>query len=102
MSAYRRKMPISKSQEIALASIGVMPREGYTGWFCTANAPNAIRAGTKIKKVRQEEGDTHPLGATGTVLGSISPNDLGIMYFIEWDDKPRHAIATIAWKVARA
>lgn len=101
MSAFRRKMPISKSQAIALASVGVMTREGYTGMFCTTDAPNAIPAGTQIKKVRTESDDEHQIGSTGAVLGSISVNNLGIMYFIEWDDKPKHAISTVAWKIAR-
>jgi hypothetical protein len=101
VSAYRHKMSPSKSQIIALASVGVMAREGYTGMFCTTNAPNAIKAGERIHKVKCEANDEHPVGAIGTVLGSISVNNLGIMYFIEWDDKPKHAISTIAWKVAK-
>ena len=46
-----------------------------------------------IKTASDPSGDLTPLGTVGAVRGSISATDLGTMYFIEWNDKPRMVIA---------
>lgn len=74
-------------------------RPGWVGNFTTHNAPGAIQAGGRIIKVAEEPGDTTPLRTGGNVLGSMLHPQRGILYFIEWDDKPRYAVAVIAWKV---
>lgn len=61
--------------------------------------PGRYRNGMRVAKVRTEKGDIRPVGATGTVLGSISQPKFCSLYFIEWDDTPRHAVGVVDWKV---
>lgn len=77
---------------------------GYTGAFTRRRADGALPNGTRVKKIKVEEGDTHPVGALATVLGSIRDPDgeRRIMYFIEWDAMPKTAVACIAWKLEKA
>ena len=75
---------------------------GWTGAFTRNEELGAIRNGLRIVKVMSEPGDTHPLGAMGTVLGSFrhpkAPAGL-VLYFIEWDANPRVAVAVIGNKI---
>lgn len=74
---------------------------GWTGGFTRETYPGALPSGTRIVKVRTEPGDLVPIGANGTVLGSVGHSSLkDIAYFVEWDDRPKHAVATIDWKIA--
>jgi hypothetical protein len=78
---------------------------GYHGVFTRDQAPGALASGTRIMKASSEEGDAHPDGALGTVLGSMSHPEVqngAVMYFIEWDARPKVAIATIGVKVVPA
>jgi hypothetical protein len=78
---------------------------GYHGAFTRDQAPGALANGTRIMKANSEEGDAHPDGALGTVLGSMSHPEIqngAAMYFIEWDARPKVAIATIGFKVVPA
>lgn len=78
---------------------------GYTGGFTRDQAPGALRNGTRIMKANSEDGDGHPNGALGTVLGSISDPNVAkgmVMYFIEWDARPKVAVGTIGFKVVPA
>lgn len=72
--------------------------EGWIGVFTRAQAEGAIPNGTRVVKVLVEKGDTHPLGAKATVLGSAvvpeMPGRFG--YFVEWDTHPRIAVF-VAW-----
>ena len=82
---------------------------GYIGMFTRDEADGAITNGTKIVKVWCEPSDSHQIGATGTVLGSmVVPPDIqklpkltGIKhaYFIEWDDSPGVAVGCIDKKI---
>lgn len=84
-------------------SIGYHP--GYTGAFTRDQAPGALPNGTRIMKANSEDGDGHQDGARGTVLGSISHPDVhggAVMYFIEWDARPKVAVGTIGFKVVPA
>jgi len=74
-------------------------RPGWVGVFSTDEAPGAMRNGTRIVKSAKDPGDARGIGATGTVLGSLSDPEWGLCYFIEWDSQPRVAVAVIAWKV---
>lgn len=81
------------------------PRPGWVGSFTTQESPGAFPNGTRIAKVDQDNAnDLTPIGTEGTVLGSMRHPDpkLGLCYFIEWDDKPRCAVAVVAWKIGRA
>jgi hypothetical protein len=85
-----------------LEATGLCNEPGWHGSFTRRNALGAWRAGTRIVKVKSEEGDATPDGAQGVVLGSISHKDLqnGMpLYFVEWDSQPRCAVACIGWKL---
>jgi hypothetical protein len=81
---------------------------GYIGLHTQDEAPGAMPNGTRIVKVLFEKGDTHAIGSTGIVLGSIpAPNDphppvlINHFYFIEWDDYPGFAVGVADLKIAR-
>jgi len=45
--------------------------------------------GTKVKKVKGEEGDYHPLGVKGIVYGSMFHENLGGAYLVKFhSDEP--------------
>jgi len=73
---------------------------GYAGAFTREQSFQAkYKNGSRVAKVRTEKGDTNPIGVTGTVLGSISHPEVGVGYFIEWDDFPRLAVFVVEWKL---
>jgi hypothetical protein len=81
------------------------PREhdGYFGVFTRDQSPLAKYSnGARIVKVRTEPRDGNPLGATGTVLGSIGHPEVGVGYFVEWDRMPRCAVFVADWKLGLA
>ncbi len=80
--------------------INLREHPGYRGMFTRDEAEGAYRNGTRVIKTASEPGDGHPVGATATVLGSISHPPLGIMYFVEWDRTPKFAIAVLATKIS--
>lgn len=66
---------------------------GYLGMFTRDQCPLAkYRNGARIVKVLAGPGDVHPVGSTGTVLGSMGHPEVGVGYFVEWDCKPRVAV----------
>ena len=73
---------------------------GYTGCFTRDRYPLAkFDNGQRVVKVKEEDGDTHPVGSCATVLGSIGHPDIGVGYFVEWDDLPRVAVFVVEWKL---
>lgn len=84
--------------------LGVKEHEGWTGVYTTREYPGAIPNGTRIKKIAEDpEGDRTPLGAEGTVLGSIMPTPFDpVGYFVEWDAAPKNAVFVVDWKIGRA
>lgn len=78
--------------------------KGWRGAFTRNVAMGAYANGSTVVKVNSEENDSHPNGARGKVLGSMSHPDIqdgAVLYFIEWEAAPRTAVATIWWKVQR-
>jgi hypothetical protein len=78
---------------------------GWTGAFTRQQAQGALANGTRVVKTSSEQGDAHPDGTRGTVLGSISEPAVqngATCYFIEWDPRPRTAVAAMAFKVRPA
>lgn len=73
---------------------------GYVGAFTRASALGAIRNGSLVVKVKTEPGDHNKIGARATVLGSIYNPGMGLLYFLEWEGLPGHAVACIAEKIA--
>lgn len=82
---------------------------GWVGGFTRDQAPGAYPCGSRIVKVRKEDGDSTPLGTGGTVLGSLDGSVLGhrnpdghvirFGYFVEWDTTPRVAVFVLDWKI---
>ena len=78
---------------------------GWIGAFTREQAAGALPNGTPIVKVQTENGDAHPVGTLGVVLGSFSHPEIldgQLFYFTEWTHKPRVAVAVVAWKIERA
>lgn len=73
---------------------------GWTGVFTRQEAAEALyRNGARIEKAQFEDGDAHPVGARGTVLGSIHAAKIGTAYFVEWDDEPKVAVAVTETRI---
>jgi hypothetical protein len=86
------------------------PQPGYIGVFTRGTAPGAIPNGARIVKVKTEPGDYNPIGALGTVLGSMRPPaevrrlfpDVLYFYFVEWDAMPGTAVGVMSTKIDKA
>ena len=79
--------------------------QGYVGAFTRDQAKGAIPNETRIQKTNSEKGDPTPDGTPGTVLGSMrAPESMGklLMYFVEWENRPRVAVGIMATKIERA
>lgn len=72
--------------------------QGWTGMFTRARARGALPNGMRVVKAASEPFDIHEAGATGNILGSLQA-DGALIYFVEWDDRPRFAVGTMAWKI---
>ena len=81
--------------------LGLTNHEGYLGCFTRAVYPGALPNGTCIFKANSETGDQTKDGTGGTVMGSIGHPEVGIMYFIEWDNNPRMVVGCIAKKIEK-
>jgi hypothetical protein len=74
---------------------------GWTGAFTRNDAKQAkYRVGTRVTKIEQEPGDATPVGTKGTVLGSMYGPNVGVGYFVEWDDKPKVAVLVIERRIS--
>lgn len=71
---------------------------GYVGAFTRNEALGAWRNGTRLEKVKSEDGDAHELGDECAVLGSMVHQGQ-LAYFVEWDGNPGIAVACMAWKL---
>lgn len=83
--------------------VGLLQYEsGYVGAFTRAEADGAWKNGTRVVKIKREQGDHHDIGSKATILGSIrTPNESIIMYFIEWDAMPKSAVACAETKLGK-
>lgn len=73
---------------------------GYVGVHTREQSPLAeIPNGATITKTVCKKGDSHEVGDCGVVLGSIGHEEVGVMYFVEWDDKPRVAVGVMGAKI---
>lgn len=88
-------------------AFGIAFHPGYAGAFTRGQAQGAYECGSRVIKANSEAGDANPDGSLGTVLGSIkAPSGMSnpayagkIMYFVEWDARPKHAIGIIETKL---
>ena len=87
--------------------------EGFFGVFSRYEAKDAWPNGTRVRKVNGEDGDSHPDGTLGTVLGSLkcegdAYNEVAAakgvthLYFVEFDASPGFAVGTISIKLEKA
>jgi hypothetical protein len=80
--------------------VGLKEHEGYWGVFTRAEVLGAWRNGTVVVKIASDEvGDYTANGTLGKVMGSLHHPDQGVLYFIEWDDKPGIVIGCMAKKL---
>lgn len=89
-------------QQFAYGAAVFKEEEGWLGLFTRHEQMGCWRNGTRIVKTMAEPGDTHPIGAKGTVLGSVYVPTQGVGYFVEWDDMPRVAVGVVAAKIGKA
>lgn len=93
-------VPTELEEKLA-ALLEIREEPGWQGSFSRKQYSGALLNGTRIKKVAGVPGDKHSLGAQGTVLGSVMMFPWEpFVYFIEWDDSPRVAVAISNFKVA--
>jgi len=74
---------------------------GWRGVHTRAEAPGAMRNGTRVRKIAKEDGDSHPIGSLATVLGSLHLPERGYGYFVEWDASPRTAVLVVEAQIER-
>ena len=75
------------------------------GHYVETQAEGAIANGARVRKRVAEEGDSQPVGAMATVLGSVGPfAEPGTRYgyFVQWDEIPNVAVFVVDWKIEAA
>jgi len=87
------KIPVKTLREV---QAGDMPM------FHDGDAPGAWPKGTRVRKSRNDPGDTHTIGDQATVLSSLGPMDGMFLYFVEWDDLLRIPVGIRSDKLALA
>jgi hypothetical protein len=74
---------------------------GWRGPFTRREAPQArYPNGSRVRKAKHERGDVTTLGTMGTVLGSLYVPNVGVGYFVEWENRPRVAVFVVEYKVS--
>jgi hypothetical protein len=80
---------------------GIREHDGWRGEFTTQKSQLAkIANGARVEKIASEDADAHPIGAMGTVLGSVGAPDLGVTYFVEFDLTPRESTLIVEANLA--
>lgn len=79
--------------------MGLSYHRGYVGVFTRATYPGALASGIRVVKANSESGDYTVDGTAGTIMGSIGNPEIGILYFIEWDNRPGYVIGCVEKKV---
>lgn len=91
-----RTLPEIHREESGVKMIGELLGIAYID----EDADGALPRGVRVIKIGSEDGDGHPDGSRGKILGSVSDPEQGIAYFVEWDDSPRVPVLVIAHKIA--
>lgn len=88
------------------ARFGIRYHEGYASPFTREQSPLArYRNGARVRKAKVDRAGRHgehPIGSLGTVLGSIGRADIGVAYFVEWDESPGAPTVVYEGKIERA
>jgi hypothetical protein len=83
-----------------MEKLDIRHEPGWYGAFTRQQAPEALfKNEQRIKKALGEPGDGTPIGTIGTILGSLYAPELGVVYFVEWNNRPRVAVSVVAWKI---
>lgn len=70
---------VNEIYAVAMRYYGIREHDGWSGVFTTQQSPLAkIANGARVEKIASEDGDAHPIGATGTVLGSVGAPSIGV------------------------
>ncbi len=94
-------MKIALEQPVARL-FGIKSHPGWHGEFTTRSAIGAYPNGSRVVKIACDPaGDENENGSVGRVLGSIQWDTSPIMYFVEWDHRPRHAFCVHAGKLEK-
>jgi hypothetical protein len=95
---------IGDHEEALAETYGIRQRPGWAGAYTTRRAVGALPCGERVLKANSEPGDGTPDGQAGTVLGSVGGDALGgaVLYFVEWDGRPRVAVGVAGQKLAPA
>lgn len=82
----------------------IKEHEGWVGVFTTNQDPHAkFKNGTRVCKTGTVGSDAHPDGSLATVLGSVGADDARfLVYFVEWDDMPKHACVVAHFRLKAA
>lgn len=97
---------MTKGIEIEVDDGGFLRYEpGWAGAFTRATAKGAMPSGSRIVKSNSEADDATPDGTPGVVLGSLSHPSVHngiVVYFVEWANRPKRAMAVMETKVRSA
>jgi hypothetical protein len=102
MSEEKELKPVLLAPETAARAlaVGLRTEPGWhEGVFTRERAVGALPNGIRVKKANSEESDMTKDGEEGVILGSIGFPRIGYGYFIEWDERPKHAVFTVAKKL---
>ena len=87
-----------------LKSINIM---GKTIIYSDIDSPGApIKKGEHIIKIKSEEGDSHPIGTRGVIVGSLGPlnweNRTDVYgYFVKWETDPLIPVFVTDFKIKK-
>ena len=98
-----RKITVPQDLVSDLVRVGLLKIDHEGKATIDHQADGAIPNGARVVKQNAEQGDTHPDGTPGTVIGSLPPvmyqDRLTIMYCIEWGPSPGIPVFTVDYKV---
>jgi hypothetical protein len=84
--------PIKTLREVAAGDLPMFP---------AGEARGALPNGTRVRKIRDDPGDTHTLGDQAVVIASHGPRYSEYLYFVVWDDLPDIPVGIQSSKLAR-
>lgn len=88
------KPPVRVLRDLGPSDVGLRPV------FNPGQAAGAFLNGSRVKKSRNDPGDTHTVGDCATVLASNGPINGEYFYFVEWDDLPGVPVGIRGGKLA--
>jgi hypothetical protein len=99
MSRGTKRTLAQNPDDAMLRLFGIRLHPGWEGMFTRGEYPGAMRNGTRVEKINGAPTDSHPDGARATVLGSFGLPEVGVAYFVAFDDWPKSAVMVVAARV---